>query len=94
MSDDPEPDRTEAAQRPSPAWERAAAAVPLLDMAEAILDALGCKNGLHEWSYVYNGDPPGPNRRLSWDTKRVYCRDCGQSATLVLDEPPLNVVIA
>lgn len=85
---DPEPDRTEAASRPSPEWERAAAVMPLLERVETILDALGCKANLHEWTYVYNGDPPGPNRRLSWDPTRVRCQDCGQTAALMLDAPP------
>lgn len=88
MSFDPEPDRAEVGTRPSPDWERAAAVVPLLDKFDAILDALGCKANLHEWTYVYNGGPPGPDRRLSWDPARVRCQDCGQTATLILDKPP------
>ncbi len=86
---DPEPDRDEAASRPSEDWQRMATVAPLLDSLDAILDSLGCKNGLHDWDGQFTGDPPGtPNRRLDWSRTRLVCADCGQSATLTLDAPP------
>lgn len=91
---DPEPDRIEAASRPSSDWDRAALIAPILDLGESIFDALGCKGGLHEFEHVFIGDPPGPDRkRLAWARDRVYCKECGQTATLILDPPPVRLPV-
>lgn len=87
---DPEPDRAEAAQRPSTGWNVLATTAPLVDALDEILEALpGCAQGLHDWYAEFVGDPVGtPERNLAWSTLRVRCGLCGQTASLVLDEPP------
>lgn len=80
---DPEPDRDEAAERPSDGFERIRVVAPLLDSLDQALDALGCKNGLHDWDHEFIGDPPeAHNRRLEWSQLTVKCGQCGQRATL------------
>jgi hypothetical protein len=86
---DPEPDRSDAASRPSTGWDHMVKMMPLIEQLDGFIDALGCGNGLHDWTHEDTGDPPGhPNRRMSWSRDRLYCRDCGQTATVVLDAPP------
>jgi hypothetical protein len=63
--------------------------MPLMDALDDMVDMLGCKSGLHDWSAEYIGDPAGqPDRRLAWSRDRVHCRDCGQTATVILDPAP------
>jgi len=89
MNHDPESDPAEAAARPSEGFERMRVIAPLLDSLDTMLEALGCKNGLHDWDGQFTGDPAGtPNRRLDWSRTRLVCADCGRTATLTLDPPP------
>lgn len=89
MTHDPEPDRDQAAARPSDGFERMRVVAPLLDSLDQALDALGCRNGLHDWDHEFIGDPPDvPNRRLAWSRVDVKCGDCGQKARLVFGEKP------
>ena len=93
MTHDPEPDRDQAAARPSDGFERMRVVAPLLDSLDQALDALGCRNGLHDWDHEFIGDPPDvPNRRLAWSRVDVKCGDCGQRATLQFAPGPLDPV--
>jgi hypothetical protein len=87
---DPEADRAEKAATPSPEWDRAVLFGRLLDLADAI-HIPGCDEGAHDWTSEYTGDPPGTEpRTLSWSTTRVECTECGQTATLAYDPPPVE----